>query len=62
MKNQAECLKVPLFELLATSSLDAKISLVPKHQLMVPLNLLAPGTHIRTEKSHKDIYAQNTDI
>ena len=53
MKNQGGCLKVPLFERLATSCVDAKISMVPKHQLMVPLTLLAPGTHIRTEKATK---------
>ena len=31
--------------------LDAKISLVPMHQLIVPSTLLAPATEIRTHKS-----------
>ena len=47
--------------------LDAKISLVPKHQLIVPSTLLAPATEIRTHKttqtqSCKDAYVQTTDI
>ena len=33
--------------------LKAKISLDPKHQLMVPSTLLAPATHIRTDKATK---------
>ena len=33
--------------------LDAKISLIPKHQLIVPSTLLAPATHIRTHKGTK---------
>ena len=33
--------------------LDAKISLVPKHQLIVPSTLLAPATEIRTHKPTK---------
>ena len=45
----------------AMSCLDAKISLVPQHQLIVPLTLLAPATHVRTDKannpqSHKDTH------
>ena len=51
----------------AMSCLDAKISLVPKHLLIVPPTLLAPATHIRTDKAtkpqnHKDTYAHITDI
>ena len=47
--------------------IDAKISLVPKHQLIVPSTLLAPPTNIWTYKatkpqSHKDTYAHSTDI
>ena len=38
---------------LAMSCLDAKISVVPKHQLIVPSTLLAPATHIRTDKVTK---------
>ena len=37
----------------AMSCLDAKISLVPKHQLIVPPTVLAPATHIRTDKATK---------
>ena len=33
--------------------LDAKISLVPMHQLIVPSTLLAPATQIRTHKVTK---------
>ena len=33
--------------------LDAKISLVPMHQLIVPSTLLAPATQIRTRKVTK---------
>ena len=45
----------------AMSCLDAKIALVPQHQLIVPLTLLAPATHVRTDKannpqSHKDTH------
>ena len=47
-------LKVPLFDLSAAMScLEAKISLAPKHQLMVPSTLLAPATHIPTDKATK---------
>ena len=47
--------------------IDAKISLVPKHQLIVPSTLLALATNIRTYKattiqSQKDTYAHTTDI
>ena len=35
----------------AMSCLDAKISLVPSNQLIVPSTLLAPATHIRTDKA-----------
>ena len=35
------------------SCLDAKISLVPKHQFIVPSTLLAPATEIRTHKAMK---------
>ena len=38
---------------LAMSCLDAKISLVPKHQFIVPSTLLAPATEIRTHKAMK---------
>ena len=37
----------------AMSCLEAKISLAPKHQLMVPSTLLAPATHIPTDKATK---------
>ena len=37
----------------ATSCLDAKISLAPKQQLIAPPILLAPATHIRTDKATK---------
>ena len=33
--------------------IDAKISLVPKHQLIVPSTLLAPATNFRTYKATK---------
>ena len=33
--------------------LDAKISLVPKHNPIVPSTLLAPATHIQTDKATK---------
>ena len=33
--------------------LDAKIALVPINQLIVPSTLLAPGTHIQTDKATK---------
>ena len=35
----------------AMSCLDAKISLVPKHNLIIPSTLLAPATHIQTDKA-----------
>ena len=35
----------------AMSCLDAKISLAPKHKLIVPSTLLAPATHIQTDKA-----------
>ena len=38
---------------LAMPCLDAKISLVPKHQFIVPSTLLAPATEIRTHKAIK---------
>ena len=38
---------------IAMSCLDAKISLVPKHELIVPQTLLAPATHIWTNKATK---------
>ena len=44
--------KCPCLTLIAVMScLDAKISLVPKHQLIVPPTLLVPATHIHTEKA-----------
>ena len=46
--------KCPCFTFRAAkSSLEAKFSLVPKHQLMEPLTLLAPATHILTDKATK---------
>ena len=33
--------------------LDAKLSLVPTHQLIVPSTLLAPATEFRTHKATK---------
>ena len=46
------------------SYLDAKISLVPEHQLIVPSTSLAPATDIQMHKprGHKATYAQTTDI
>ena len=35
------------------SCLDAKISLVPKHKLIVPSPFLAPATQIQTDKATK---------
>ena len=35
--------------------LDAKISLVPAHQLTVPSTLLPPATNIRTHKATKQV-------
>ena len=51
VQNQNGALKVPLFDLLRSnmSCLDAKISLVP----IVPSTLLAPATHIPTDKATK---------
>ena len=44
--------KCPCLNFSATMScLDAKISLVPRHKLIVPSTLLAPATHIRTDKA-----------
>ena len=37
----------------AMSCLDAKISLVPKHQLIVCPTLLAPATHNQTDEATK---------
>ena len=37
----------------AMSCVDAKISLVPSNQLIVPSTLLAPATQIRTDKATK---------
>ena len=68
MKNHDGGLKVPLFDLYQCHvQIDAKISLVPKHQLIVPSTLLALATNISTYKvtklqSHKDTYAHTTDI
>ena len=48
---------------LAVSSLDALISLTPKHKLIVSSTLLASATHIQTDRDttiHN--YAQTTDI
>ena len=54
VKNQDGGLKVPLFDLYQCHVLvDAKISLVPKHQLIVPSTLLALATNIRTYKVTK---------
>ena len=35
------------------SCLDAQIALVPSNQLIVPSTLLAPATHIQTDKATK---------
>ena len=54
MKNQdggLKCLCLTLSRVNVT--LDAKISLVPTHQLIVPSTLLAPATHIRSHKVTK---------
>ena len=51
VKNQdggLKCLCLTLSRVNVT--LDAKISFVPTHQLIVPSTLLAPATHIRTHK------------
>ena len=54
MKNQDDGLKVPLFNLKQCHVyIDAKISLVPKHQLIVPSTLLALARNIRTYKNAK---------
>ena len=43
--------------------IEAKILLVPKHQLIVPSTLLALATNIRSLiQSLKDTYAHTTDI
>ena len=56
---------------LAKSRLDAKISLVPKHQLIVPSTLLAPATqpkktkpqrYIRSDHCHTSNFFQNSSI
>ena len=56
---------------LAKSRLDAKISLVPKHQLTVPSTLLAPATqpkktkpqrYIRSDHWHTSNFFQNSSI
>ena len=56
---------------LAKSRLDAKISLVPKHQLIVPSTLLAPATqpkktkpqrYIRSDHWHTSNFFQNSSI
>ena len=52
VNNQDSSLKVPLFDLKPSECLlDAKISLVRIHQLIVPSTLLAPATEIRTRKA-----------
>ena len=51
VNNQDGGLKVPLFDLYQCHVyLDAKISLVPKHQLIAPSTLLALATNIPTYK------------
>ena len=53
MKNQESTCLCLTFSA-AMLCLDSKISLVdPKHQLMVPSTLLAPATHIQTDKATK---------
>ena len=43
--------------------LDAKISLVPMHQLIVPSTLLTLATQNNPNtQSHKDTYTQSIDI
>ena len=43
--------------------LDAKISLVPMHQLIVPSTLLTlPTQNNPNTRSHKDTYTQSIDI
>ena len=46
-------LKMASFDLKECHQLDAKISLVPTHQLIVPSTFLAPATDIRTYKATK---------
>ena len=57
MKHQNGGLKVPLFDLWGGNVMfRCHISLVPSNQLIVPSTLLAPTTHIQTDKnrqSHK---------
>ena len=54
MKNQNGVSKCPYLTFSAAMScLDAKILLVPKHQLIVPPTLLAPATHNHTDKATK---------
>ena len=45
---------MPLFDFKPSEChVDAKISLVPTHQLIVPSTLLAPAREIRTHKATK---------
>ena len=53
VKNLDGCLKVPLFDNAMPCSIDGKISLVLKHQYIVPSTLLALATNIRTYKATK---------
>ena len=54
VKNQDGGLKVPLLTLSRVNvMLDAKMSLVPTHQLIVSSTLLAPSTEIGTHKARK---------
>ena len=72
MKDQDGGLKVPLFDLYQCHvQMDAKISLVPKHQLIVPSTLLALATNIPTYKATKihkltpltyELFFQNSSI
>ena len=51
VKNQYGGLKMALMNPKECHQLDAKILLVPRHQLIVPSPLLAPATDIRTYKA-----------
>ena len=63
-KNQDGLSKCPCLTLSQVNvTLDAKILLVPTHQLIAPSTLLAPATNIDPNiQGHKDTYTQTTDI
>ena len=64
MNNQDGGLNCPSLTLTRVNvMLDAKISLVPMHQLIVPSTLLTLATQNNPNtQSHKDTYTQSIDI